>query len=104
MENPMAGPAHIAALQNAIEQNHAQHRTPPRTGGRQISVRLDDNLLNHIETLAELSDWNRSEILYTVANYGLFLLYERNPHIAERTVASIIKKLKIQHPELGDAP
>lgn len=103
--NPMAGPSYITALRNAVEQNRAAYCTPPRTGGKQMSVRLDDFLLNHVETLAELASWNRSEVLYAIAHYGIFALYENAPEIAERVVANIMEKFKAQHSDdLGDKP
>lgn len=103
--NPMAGPSYITALRNAVEQNRAAYCTPPRTGGKQMSVRLDDFLLNHVEAVAELASWNRSEVLYAIAHYGLFALYEGAPQIAEKAVASIMEKFKAQHAdELGDTP
>lgn len=102
--NPMAGPSYITALRNAVEQNRAAYCTPPRTGGKQMSVRLDDFLLNHVEAVAELASWNRSEVLYAIAHYGFFALYENAPQIAEKAVASIMGKFKAGHAnELGDA-
>ncbi len=103
--NPMAGPSYITALRNAVEQNRATYCTPPRTGGKQMSVRLDEFLLNHVEAVAELAKWNRSQVLYAIAHYGLFALYENAPHIAEKAVASIMEKFKARHAdELGGAP
>lgn len=103
--NPMAGPSYITALRNAVEQNRAAYCTPPRTGGKQMSVRLDDFLLNHVEAISELTEWNRSEVLYAIAHYGLFTLYSQAPQIAEKAVASIMEKFKAQHAEeLSGAP
>jgi len=69
-----------------------------------MSIRLDDFLLNHVEAVAELASWNRSEVLYAIAHYGLFALYENAPQIAEKAVASIMEKFKAQRAdELGDA-
>jgi hypothetical protein len=99
------GPSYITALRNAVEQNRAAYCTPPRTGGKQMSVRLDDFLLNHVEAIAELAGWNRSEVLYAIAHFGLGALYESAPQIAEKAVASIMEKFKAQHAgELGSAP
>lgn len=94
--NPMAGPSYITALRNAVEQNRAAYCTPPRTGGKQMSVRLDNFLLNHVEAIAELAGWNRSEVLYAIAHHGLFSLYEAAPQIAEKSVARIMDTLKAQ--------
>jgi hypothetical protein len=97
MTNPMSGPAYATALKNAVEQNRTAYCTPPRTGGKQMSVRLDDFLLNHVETIADLAKWNRSEVLYAIAHCGLFHLYEEAPRIAEEVVARIVEKFKAQH-------
>lgn len=103
--NPMAGPSYITALRNAVEQNRAAYCTPPRTGGKQISVRLDDFLLNHVEALAELASWNRSEVLYAMAHHGIFALYENAPDVAEKVVTSIMEKFNArQADELGEEP
>jgi len=101
----MAGPSYITALRNAVQQNRAAYCSPPRTGGKQVSVRLDDFLLNHVEAISELAEWNRSEVLYAIAHYGLFLLYESAPQTAEKAVASIMAKFKARHAdELGGTP
>jgi len=100
--NPMSGPSYITALQNAVDQNRTAYCSPPRTGGKQMSVRLDDFLLNHVEAIAELSGWNRSEVLYAIAHQGLFDLYNNSPSSIDRTVARIMEKFKAQHGnELG---
>src|SRR5580658_6755540 len=85
--NPMAGPSYITALQNAVEQNRTAYCTPPRTGGKQMSVRLDEFLLNHVEAIAELSGWNRSEVLYAIAHQGLYDLYNNSPSSIDVAVA-----------------
>ena len=96
---------YITALQNAVEKNRAAYCTPPRTGAKQMSVRLDDFLLNHVEAIAALSGWNRSEVLYAVAHFGLGALYSSAPQIADKAVASIMEKVKAQHAEEpGAAP
>ena len=95
--NPMSGPSYITALQNAVEQNRTAYCTPPRTGGKQMSVRLDDFLLNHVEAIAELSGWNRSEVLYTIAHQGLYDLYNNSPSSMSLAVAKIMEKFKAQH-------
>jgi hypothetical protein len=93
----MSGPAYITALNNAVEQNRTAYCTPPRTGGKQMSVRLDDFLLNHVEAIAELSGWNRSEVLYAIAHQGLYDLYNNSPSCVYLAVASIMRKFKAQH-------
>jgi hypothetical protein len=100
--NPMSGPSYITALQNAVEKNRTAYCTPPRTGGKQMSVRLDDFLLNHVEAIAELSGWNRSEVLYAIAHQGLYDLYNNSPTSIDVAVAKIMEKFKAQHAnELG---
>jgi hypothetical protein len=100
--NPMAGPDYIRALTNAVEENRTAYCTPPRTGGRQMSVRLDDFLTNHVEAIAELSGWNRSEVLYAIAHQGLYDLYEKSPSSIDLAVARIMEKFKARHAtELG---
>ena len=51
--NPMAGPAYVVALRNALEGRSNEYTTPPRTGGTQISTRFDEFVLNHIEAIVE---------------------------------------------------
>jgi hypothetical protein len=92
--NPMTGPSYITALRNAVEQNRTSYCTPPRTGGRQMSVRLDDFLLNHVEAIAELSGWNRSEVLYAIAHQGLFDFYNISPSSIDLAVERIMDKFK----------
>jgi hypothetical protein len=100
--NPMSGPSYITALRNAVEQNRTAYCSPPRTGGKQMSVRLDDFLLNHVEAIAELSGWNRSEVLYAIAHQGLYNLYNNSPLSIDVVVAKIMEKLKTLHDnELG---
>jgi hypothetical protein len=95
--NPMSGPSYITALQNAVDQRRTAYCTPPRTGGKQMSVRLDDFLLNHVEAVAELSGWNRSEVLYAIAHQGLLDLYTVSPSSGEAAVAKIMEKFKATH-------
>ena len=57
--NPMAGPAYVKALQNALEKRMNEYRNPPRTGGTQISTRFDEFVLNHVDGIVEESGWNR---------------------------------------------
>jgi hypothetical protein len=65
-----------------------------------MSVRLDEFLLNHVEAIAELSGWNRSEVLYAIAHQGLYDLYNNSPSSIDVAVAKIVEKFKAQH---GDA-
>jgi hypothetical protein len=94
--NPMAGPAYIIALKNALERRTAEYTTPPKTGGTQISTRLDDFLFNHVEALVEECKemkWNRAEILYALIQRGLFDLYSfLSPEIIDRIVHRIVSK------------
>ena len=101
--NPMSGPSYITALQNAVEQRKTSYCTPPRTGGKQMSVRLDDFLLDHVEAIAELSGWNRSEVLYAIAHQGLYDFYNNSPSSIDLAVTRIIEKFKARHAgELGE--
>jgi hypothetical protein len=44
-------------------------------------------------------------VLYTIAHYGLFALYENSPQIAEQAVASVMEKFKARYGgELRGAP
>lgn len=73
--NPFAGPAYWVTLKNSLE-NNGENTSRPRTGGDQISLRLDEHALNHINAIAEHSGWNRSEVLTAIIECGLFKLYE----------------------------
>jgi hypothetical protein len=64
------------ALCNALEsQRRPGIRNPPRTTGTQISSRLDENILNHVDVIVEQSGWNRTEVLYALVQRGLFDFY-----------------------------
>ena len=92
--NPMAGPAYVIALRNALEQRQTEYTTPPRTGGTQISMRLDDFVFNHVEAIVEQSGWNRAEVLYALIQRGLFDLYEFvAPSVVDKIVAKIVAKV-----------
>jgi hypothetical protein len=46
----MSGPAYVIALRNALEQRPAsEYQSHPRTGGTQVSIRLDEFIFNHID-------------------------------------------------------
>ena len=75
--NPAAGgPAFILALRNSLEGRDSEFKTPPRTGGKQQSIRLDDALAQHVDVISKLTGWNRTEILATLIQRGLYDLYE----------------------------
>jgi hypothetical protein len=77
--NPMSGPAYIIALRNALASGKrpGEYSQPPKQrGGPQISVRFDDFQFNHIDAIAEKSEWNRSEVINALIQRGLFDLYE----------------------------
>lgn len=88
--NPMAGPAYVIALRNALENRKTEYTTPPRTGGTQISTRLDDFVFNHVEAIVEECGWNRAEVLYALIQRGLFDLYE---FVSPETVNKIVNKI-----------
>lgn len=96
--NPMSGIAHIVALKNALERN-AEYDTPPRTGGTQVSIRLDEFLYNHVETIVDRARWNRGEVLTSLIQRGLFDLYEIcTPATVDTLVQDIVKKLPLEQP------
>jgi hypothetical protein len=100
--NPMAGPAYILALRNALEDRTTEYTTPPRTGGTQISTRLDDFIFNHIEEIVEQCKWNRAEVLYALIQRGLFDLYEFiSPEIHNILINKITKKMAPLQPPVG---
>jgi hypothetical protein len=72
--NPFSGPAYVVTLKNALE-NNGGNTSRPRTGGEQISLRLESHTINHINVIAEHAGWNRSEVLTAVIERGLFDLY-----------------------------
>jgi hypothetical protein len=97
--NPMAGPAYVKALQNALEKRMNEYRNPPRTGGTQISTRFDEFVLNHVDGIVEESGWNRAEVLYALVQRGLFDLYVfLDPDITERIVHKIVAKMAPPQP------
>jgi hypothetical protein len=87
--NPFSGPAYWVTLKNSLERNGESTRRP-RTGGEQISLRLDDHPLNHINAIAGYAGWNRSEVLTAIIECGLFRLYE---HLNEDTQNNLIQKI-----------
>jgi len=90
----MAGPAYVVALRNALEKRTAEYITPPRTGGTQISTRLDDFVFNHVEAIVDECKWNRAEVLYALIQRGLFDLYEfLSPEVVDRIVHKIVAKM-----------
>jgi len=102
----MAGPAYVIALRNALERRTTEYTTPPKTGGTQISTRLDDFVLNHVEAIVSETKWNRAEVLYALIQRGWFDLYEFvSPEIVERIVQKIVAKMAPPQPparEPGD--
>ena len=101
--NPMAGPAYVVALRNALEKRTSEYMTPPRTGGTQISTRLDDFVLKHVDAIVEECGWNRAEVLYGLVQRGLFDLYEFvSPEIVERIVQKIVAKMAPPQPPVPE--
>jgi hypothetical protein len=74
----MSGPAYVIALRNALERDKrpTEYNQPPKGGGVQISMRLDEFVYNHVEAIADKARWNRAEILNSLIQRGLFDLYE----------------------------
>ncbi|MBX5454468.1 MAG: hypothetical protein K6U10_11130 [Acidobacteriia bacterium] len=99
--NPMAGPAYIGDLCDALEKRTTGNTIPPSTGEKQISIRLDDFVFDHIETIAEESGWSCDQVLHALINRGLFDLYQLvSPYIGEKIVNTIVsRKFFSQLPE-----
>jgi len=103
--NPMSGPAYVMALRNALEKDKrpSEYNQPPKGGGPQISLRLDDFLYNHIEAIVSLSGWNRAEVLNALIQRGLFDLYEfSSPATVEKIVQQVVAKLAPPHPPASE--
>lgn len=98
--NPMSGPAYVLSLRNALEQRAAsEYQSPPRTGGTQVSIRLDEFMLNHVEAITAKIGWNRAEVLNALIQRGLFDLYEFcKPEVVEGLVQDVVAKLAPAHP------
>lgn len=93
--NPFAGPAYIMNLCNTLEPHlkPTELRNPPRTGGSQISIRLDDHVLNHVDVIVEKSGWNRAEVLYALVQRGIFdLYYFAQGETVDAIVEAVIRK------------
>jgi hypothetical protein len=100
LPNPMSGPAYVIALRNALEQRAlSEYQSPPRTGGTQVSIRLDEFVLNHVEAITVKAGWNRAEVLNALIQRGLFDLYEFcKPEVVEGLVQHVVAKLAPPHP------
>jgi hypothetical protein len=97
----MSGPAYIIALRNALEQRpKSEYQIPPRTGGTQISIRLEERLLAHIEAITAKTGWNRAEVIHTLVDRALFDLYAfiEKPKVAESLLKDAVAKLAPPHP------
>lgn len=77
-DNPFSGPAHHVALRNALEREHrpGAYLQPPPTGGAQISTRLSEPLLTHLDVVGKAAGWTRVQVLTALIERGLFDLYE----------------------------
>jgi hypothetical protein len=104
--NPMSGPAYIISLRNALERRPpSEYQSPPRTGGTQVSIRLDEFIFNHIEAVTKQSGWNRAEVLHALIQRGLFDLYEFcKPEIVDNLVQDVVAKLAPPHPPVTRRP
>jgi hypothetical protein len=96
----MSGPAYVISLRNALEQRPAsEYQSPPRTGGTQVSIRLDEFSFNHVEAIMAKTGWNRAEVLNALIQRGLFDLYEFcKPEVVDALVKDVVAKLAPQHP------
>lgn len=98
--NPMSGPAYVIALRNALEKRpSSEYQDAPRTGGTQVSIRLDEFIFNHVEAITAKSGWNRAEVLNALIQRGLFDLYEFcKPEAVDALVQDVVAKLAPPHP------
>ena len=99
----MSGPAYVIALRNALEKRPAsEYQTPPRTGGTQVSTRLDESIFNHVEAITSTTGWNRAEVIHALIQRGLFDLYEFcSPEVVEALVKTVVTKLAPPHPPVN---
>lgn len=104
--NPMSGPAYVMALRNALEKRpSSEYQEPPRTGGTQVSIRLDEFIFNHVEAITAKSGWNRAEVLNALIQRGLFDLYEFcKPEAVDALVQDVVAKLAPPHPPATSQP
>jgi len=96
----MSGPAYVMALRNALERDKrpAEYDQPPKGGGIQISVRLEEFLYNHINAVVEKSGWNRAEVVTALVQRGLFDLYDySHSDTVEEIVRKVVTKLAPPH-------
>jgi hypothetical protein len=98
--NPLSGPAYVIALRNALERRStAEYQSPPRTGGTQVSLRLDEFIFNHVEAITAKTGWNRAEVLHALIQRGLFDLYEFcKSEVVDALVRDVVAKLAPPHP------
>jgi hypothetical protein len=103
--NPMSGPAYVIALRNALEKRPlSEYQSAPRTGGTQVSIRLDEFIFNHVEAITAQTGWNRAEVLNALIQRGLFDLYEFcKPKVVEGLVQDVVAKLAPPHPPVTKA-
>lgn len=100
-DNPYAGPSTFVSLKNVLE--HPKHagfyQKPPRTGGTQLSLRLDERMLAYISAIVFQSGWNRSEVVYSLIERGLFDLFELlEPQISSGLIEAAQQTLCPPHP------
>ena len=96
----MSGPAYVIALRNALEKRlSSEYQEAPRTGGTQVSIRLDEFIFNHVEAITAKSRWNRAEVLNALIQRGLFDLYEFcTPEVVDAIVQDVMAKLAPPQP------
>jgi hypothetical protein len=93
--NPLAGgPSHIDALANKLMSVSGAYANPPPSGGEQFSVRLGENLIAHLDAIAKLADWTRSQVMTAAMNRGLFELYERlSPEVLDTIMSKVVSEV-----------
>jgi len=93
--NRMAGgPNYVEALRNALEEQTMNYGRPPSSGGTQISLRFRDDRLMLLEQLSEHSGWNRNQVVDTLLETGLFVLFSRLSNKTQnKIIDSSVEKL-----------
>ena len=91
LNNPFAGgPDYVVALRNALEAIPNAYVRPPAAGGEQISIRFPDSRLAMVKAIEERckhARWNRSQVINTLFERGLFELFRQ---LGDQTVEGIM--------------
>jgi|SRR6185312_5998974 len=92
--HPFAGGADYARiLANALELRRTLHATPPATGGTQFSLRLRPGRLAMINHIADMTRWNRNQVIDALLEVGLAAVFEAiSPKAAEGLITAAASK------------